>query len=191
MSVLDLQERFLDHSAPYWRENKDMTAIFYSQASELVRTEMFLTTYLLNELSLDSATERGLLVMEHRHGLVDNVQRTLIERRGRIRAAKRGGRNANIPDLEIIMAGFVGGMVDIDIDYDAFVVTIEFVDQLGIPTRIADAQAAMDRALPAYYSIVYQYRYNTYNDIKTAYATYDELVASGLVYSQILTTEGD
>lgn len=189
--IQDLHERFLDRSAPYWRENKDMTAIFWGQAGELVRTDGLITTYLVNELFLDSATAWGLSLMEHRFGLVDNVQRTLTERRGRIRAAKRGGRNANIPDLEIIAAGFIGGMVDINIDYDAFEVTIEFVDQLGIPTRIADVQAAMDRALPAYYTIIYKYRYNTYNDVKTAYATYDELKASGLTYSQVLTTEGD
>ena len=191
MSVLDVQERFLDISAPYWRDNLDMQNIFFAGANEVVRFDTRVMNYLVNEFLTDTMSSWGLTIQEARYGLRDNVQRTVEERRGRLRAAKRGGRNATISDIELIASGFVGGQVEVTPDYDNFIMTVEFVDILGVPTRISDVQAALDKALPAQFSIVYTYRYNTYNDIKTAYATYDELVASGLVYSQILTTEGD
>lgn len=191
MSAQDVLDRFLDVSAPYWRENVDMQAIFMAQAAGADELDGRVLRYLVNEFYTDRMTEWGLRIQESRYGLDDDVQRTLEERRGRLRARKRGGKNATIADLELIAAGFVGGEVEVTIDYDAFTATIEFVDILGVPTRISDVQVAMDRALPAHYHILYAYRYNTYNDIKTAYATYDELVTSGLVYSQILTTEGD
>lgn len=191
MSVLDLQERFLDISAPYWRDNLDMQNIFFAGANEVVRFDTRVMNYLVNEFLTDTMSSWGLTIQEARYGLRDNVQRTVEERRGRLRAAKRGGRNATISDIELIASGFVGGQVEVTPDYDNFIMTVEFVDILGIPTRISDVQAAMDRALPTHYQIIYKYRYNTYNDVKTAYATYDELVASGLTYSQLLTTEGE
>lgn len=191
MSALDLQELFLERSAPYWQENHDMRAIFLAQATELTSVEERLTQYLINEHFIESASDWGLKLLEYKYGLLDDVQRTLEERRGRLRAAKRGGRSATIENMELVASGFVGGEVEITPDYDNFVMTVEFIDILGVPTRISDVQAALDKALPAQFTIVYTYRYNTYNDIKTAYATYDELVASGLVYSQILTTKGD
>lgn len=168
-----------------------MRAIFLAQATELTSVEERLTQYLINEHFIESASDWGLRLLEYKYGLLDDVQRTLEERRGRLRAAKRGGRSATIENMELVASGFVGGEVEITPDYDNFVMTVEFIDILGVPTRISDVQAALDKALPAQFTIVYTYRYNTYNDIKTAYATYDELVASGLVYSQILTTEGD
>lgn len=168
-----------------------MRAIFLAQATELTNVEERLTQYLINEHFIESASDWGLKLLEYKYGLLDDVQRTLEERRGRLRAAKRGGRSATIENMELVASGFVGGEVEITPDYDNFVMTVEFIDILGVPTRISDVQAALDKALPAQFSIVYTYRYNTYNDIKTVYATYDELVSSGLVYSQILTTKGD
>ena len=191
MSVDLLHERFLDESAPYWRENVDMRAILYAYADESYRARNKAVDVLFNEFFTDTASHWGLRLKEELYGIYDGIDRTLIERRGRVRARERGGRVATIGDLEFVAAGFVGGTVEITPDYDNFVMTVEFVDILGIPTRISDVQAALDKALPAYYTIVYTYRYNTYNDVKTAYATYDQLLASGLVYSQVLTTEGD
>ena len=141
MSAVDLQELFLERSAPYWQENLDMRAIFLAQATELTGVEERLTQYLINEHFIESASDWGLKLLEYKYGLLDDVQRTLEERRGRLRAAKRGGRSATIANMELVASGFVGGEVEITPDYDNFVMTVEFVDILGVPTRISDVQA--------------------------------------------------
>lgn len=191
MSAVDLQGLFLERSAPYWQDNLDMRAIFLAQATELHATEERVTQYLLNEQFIASASEWGLTLLEDKYGILDGVERTLDERRGRLRAAKRGGRSATIASIELIASSFTGGEVVLTMDYDNFTVTVEFVDTLGVPTRISDVQSALDRAFPAYYQIVYALKYNTYDDIRATYATYDDLAASGLTYDQLLTTEGD
>lgn len=177
MSVLDLQERFLDISAPYWRDNLDMQNVFYAGASEVVRTDTRVMDYLINEFLTDTMSSWGLTIQEYRYGLRDNIQRTLEERRGRLRAAKRGGRNATIADMELVAAGFVGGEVDITIDYDNFVANIRFVGVLGIPSRLPDVQAAMHRALPAQYGITYTYRYQTWNEYDGYALTWNQIDA--------------
>lgn len=164
MSAVDLQELFLERSAPYWRENLDMRAIFYAQATELTATDERITQYLINEHFIESASDWGLRLLEYKYGLLDDAKRTLTERRGRLRAAKRGGRTATIANMELVASGFVGGEVDITIDYDAFMVDIRFVGVLGIPSRLQDVQVAMERALPAYYGITYTYRYQTWSE---------------------------
>ncbi len=61
----------------------------------------------------------------------------------------RGGKALTIEDLEALAGVFTGGLVDITIDYDAFVYTIEFRDTYGIPERIEDVQQALARDIPA------------------------------------------
>ena len=189
--ALDMQEEMFSMSAPYWRENYDMASVFLAASFALSREQDTIDRYLYSELMTATATDWGLSLKEDYYGLRDGVARTLDERRGRIRAAKRGGRVLTVEDLENVASAFSGGLVNITIDYDAFLYTIEFVDQLGIPTRIKDVQDALARSIPAYFDIVYKYRYNTYGDIKTLYATYQQLKDSGLTYEQILTVEGD
>ena len=187
--IRDLHERFLDRSAPYWRENRDMGAIFWGQAGELARVRELVDTYLVNEQYIDSATSWGLSVMEHRYGLLDNVQRTEEERRGRIRAVRRGRGNATIEEIKLIASGFAGGTVNLVVDYDNFVVTVEFVDTFGIPTRIADVQAALDKAFPAFWDIIYNFRFNAYRDIRLYFGTYQSLSDARLSYRQLLLTD--
>lgn len=189
--ALDMQEDMFSMSAPYWRENYDMASVFLAASFALSREQDTIDRYLYSELMTATATDWGLSLKEDYYGLRDGVARTLDERRGRIRAAKRGGKVLTVEDLENVASAFAGGLVNITIDYDAFLYTIEFVDQLGIPTRIKDVQDALARAIPAYFDIVYKYRYNTYGDVKTLYATYQQLKDSGLTYEQILTAEGD
>lgn len=189
MSALDLTQRFLDMSADYWRENTDMCAIFTAQASELDHAQYLITEQLYNELYVDTATTWGLSYFEERYGLDDTVERTLEERRGRIRAAKRGANVTSIQDLERIAGAFAGGTVSITIDHDAFRVDVTFVDQRGVPTRIQDVQDAINAVMPAYYAIVYDYRYNTYGKVKQLFGTYGELDDSRITYAQLLLAD--
>lgn len=189
MSVTLLQQRFLDMSAPYWRDNLDMNAIFYAQASIAYDARQKVDDILFNEFFTDTASDWGLRLKEELYGMYDGTERTLTERRGRIRARERGGRVATKRDLEFVAASFVGGKVDITPDYDNFVMTVEFVDTFGIPTRIADVQAALDKVFPAYWDIIYNFRFNVYRDIGLYFGTYQSLSDARLSYRQLLLTD--
>ena len=177
MSVTLLQQRFLDMSAPYWRDNLDMNAIFYAQASIAYDARQKVDDILFNEFFTDTASDWGLRLKEELYGMYDGTERTLTERRGRIRARERGGRVTTKRDLEFVAAGFVGGEVEITIDYDNFVANVRFVGVLGIPSRLPDVQDAMHRALPAYYGITYTYRYQTWTEYDGYALTWNQIDA--------------
>lgn len=189
MSVAILHDRFLDMSAPYWRDNIDMSGILYSYAAELQAQGAKIDDTLYNEFFTETASDWGLRLKEELYSLYDGIERTLEERRGRIRAFEAGGNVVTIADLERIAGSFVGGTVKITIDYDAFRVNIDFIDQRGVPSRIADVEAALSRALPGYYEIFFNYKFNSYRDIKLYFDTYQAIKDTRLTYFQLLQTD--
>ncbi|WP_026831459.1 putative phage tail protein [Exiguobacterium antarcticum] len=187
----DMQQEFLDMSADYWREHLDMNSIFLAGAHALSQQQETIDRYLYSELLIETATDWGLSLKEDFYGLRDGIARSLDARRSRLRAAMRGGKALTIEDLEKQAGVFTGGLVDIEIDYDNFIYTIEFRDTYGIPERIEDVQQALARDIPAYYAIVYKFKFTTYHTVKNYFDDYAELKAANLTYKQLLVRKLD
>ncbi|WP_313533020.1 putative phage tail protein [Exiguobacterium sp.] len=187
----EMQQEFLDMSADYWREHLDMNSIFLAGAYALSQQQETIDRYLYSELLIETATDWGLSLKEDFYGLRDGIARSLDARRSRLRAKMRGGKALTIEDLEKQASVFTGGLVDITIDYDAFVYTVEFRDTYGIPERIEDVQQALARDIPAYYAIVYKFKFTTYHIVKNYFDDYAELKNTHLTYKQLLVRKLD
>lgn len=187
----EMQQEFLDMSADYWREHLDMNSIFLAGAYALSKQQETIDRYLYSELLIETATDWGLSLKEDFYGLRDKFERSLDARRSRLRAKMRGGNALTVDDLEAQAGVFTGGLVDITIDYDAFVYTIEFRDTYGIPERIEDVQEVLARDIPAYFAIVYKFKFTTYHTVKNYFDDYAELKATHLTYKQLLVRKLD
>lgn len=125
---LDRLETYLDISAPYWRDNKDMVAIFSSYASLITGVEMTVDDYLINERLVESATEWGLHIMETQYGLTVEPSYTLDDRRAQILAAKRKDNFANESRLYSVAAA-LGLKVELIRNTDGFVLEVDIISE--------------------------------------------------------------
>ncbi|WP_214788585.1 putative phage tail protein [Exiguobacterium sp. s21] len=125
---LDRLETYLDISAPYWRDNRDMVAIFSSYASLITGVEMMVDDYLINERLVESATEWGLHIMETQYGLRVEPAYSLDDRRAQILAAKRKDNFANESRLHSVAAA-LGLKVELIRNADGFVLEVDIIGE--------------------------------------------------------------
>lgn len=128
LNALDRLENYLDTSAPYWRDNKDMVAIFSSYASLITSVEMAVDDYLINERLAESATEWGLHIMETQYGLDVEPSYSLDDRRAQILTAKRKDNFANESRLYSV-ASALGLKVEIIRNVDGFVLEVDIISE--------------------------------------------------------------
>lgn len=158
-TALDKFERFLDMSAPYWRENKDMQSIFVAYASLIASIETTIDETLTNERFVASATEVGIAMMELQYGLLEDETLTLDDRRARLLAAKRKSQNVNEAYLKNV-AGGLGLTVEIVRNMDGFVIE---VDVLGEDKPIDEGllYKTFREIIPAYLDLLYRVKIKT------------------------------
>lgn len=153
-TALDKFERFLDMSAPYWRENKDMQSIFVAYASLIASIETTIDETLTNERFVASATEAGIALMELQYGLPEDETLSLDDRRARLLAAKRKSQNVNEAYLKNV-AGGLGLTVDIVRNIDGFVIEVEVLDETK-PIDEALLYKTFREIIPAYLDMLYR-----------------------------------
>ena len=153
-TALDKFERFLDMSAPYWRENKDMQSIFVAYASLIASIETTIDETLTNERFVASATEAGIALMELQYGLPEDETLSLDDRRARLLAAKRKSQNVNEAYLKNI-AGGLGLTVEIVRNMDGFVIEVEVLDETK-PIDEALLYKTFREIIPAYLDMLYR-----------------------------------
>lgn len=158
-TALDKFERFLDMSAPYWRENKDMESIFVAYASLIASIETTIDETLTNERFVASATEAGIALMELQYGLPEDETLSLDDRRARLLAAKRKSQNVNEAYLKNV-AGGLGLTVEIVRNMDGFVIE---VDVLGEDKPIDEGllYKTFREIIPAYLDLLYRVKIKT------------------------------
>jgi uncharacterized protein YmfQ (DUF2313 family) len=186
-TVLDKLERFLDMSAPYWRENLDMQSIFAAYASLIASIETTIDETLTNERFVASATEAGIALMELQYGLPEDETLSLEDRRARLLAAKRKTQNVNEAYLKNV-AGGLGLTVEIVRNMDGFVIE---VDVLGEDKPIDEGllYKTFREIIPAYLDLLYRVKIKT-NLILQHVLVLNEVRAPMLNQYRMTTTPG-
>ena len=186
-TALDKFERFLDMSAPYWRENKDMQSIFVSYASLIASIETTIDETLTNERFVASATEAGIAMMEVQYGLKEDASLTLDDRRARLLAAKRKSQNVNEVYLKNVAAG-LGLIVEIVRNMDGFVIE---VDVLGEDKPIDEGllYKTFREIIPAYLDLLYRVKIKTNLSLEHVLIL-NEVRAPMLNQTRMMTTPG-
>ena len=166
-TALDKLERFLDMSAPYWRENKDMQSIFAAYAALIESLEETVNEVLTNERFVASATEAGILLMESQYKLKEDPELTLDDRRARILVAKRKSQNVNEAYLKNV-AGGLGLEVDIIRNMDGFTIEVEVTDE-DKPIDEALLYKTFREIIPAYLDMLYRVKVRANVRLSSAY----------------------
>lgn len=153
-NALDRLETYLDISAPYWRDNKDMIAIFSSYASLITGVETVVDDYLLNERLVASATEWGLHIMETQYGLEVEPSYTLDDRRAQILVAKRKDNYVNEARMHSVAAG-LGLKVELIRNADGFALEVDVISE-DRPIDEGLLYRVFREIIPAYLDLLYR-----------------------------------
>ena len=85
----------------------------------------------------------------------------------------RGSGNCTISHIKYVAKCYGYGDIDLDEDFERYRLTITFISTLGIPPRLDDFKKTMRTIIPAHISIDYNFKYNTWDDVKKAGLTWD------------------
>ena len=118
---------------------------------------------LLNQFFVNSATY-GLDNWESMLGISKNTF-DYATRRENIKAKMRSRGTTSIDVIKNICEAYSNGIVDIIVDHENFVFTIDFVGSLGIPKAFAEMDKAIEEVKPCHLEHKYKFNYNTNRDI--------------------------
>lgn len=186
-TALDKLERFLDMSAPYWRENKDMQSIFAAYASLITGVEQTVNDVLMNERFVSSATEAGIAMMEVQYSLKEDASLTLDDRRARLLAAKRKSQNVNEAYLKNVAAG-LGLIVEIVRNMDGFVIEVDVIGE-DKPIDEGLLYKTFREIIPAYLDLLYRVKIKANLSLEHK-VTVNEVRAPLLNQYRMMTTPG-
>ena len=94
-------------------------------------------------------------------------------RRENIKAKMRSRGTTTMSFIKNICEAYSNGIVDIIVDHENFVFTIDFVGSLGVPKAFAEMDKAIEEVKPCHLEHKYKFNYNTNRDISKY--THEEL----------------
>ena len=134
---------------------------------------------LLNQFFLDGATY-GLDSWEKMLGISKN-NFDYTTRRENIKAKMRSKGTTTISFIKNICEAYSNGIVDVIVDHENFVFTIDFVGSIGIPQAFAELDKTISEIKPCHLAHSYKFNYNTHADLskftheQLANYTHDEI----------------
>lgn len=151
------------------RKSKVYQEIFKVQAEQL-HTRSEAVKDLKKQLRVDTATW-ALEIYERAAGLVVDTTKPLSERRSRIKAKLRGVGKVDSELIKLVVSSWTGGIIDVD--FSDSVITLKFIDPVGIPENMIDVYLAVDEIKPAHLAVIYEFIYNIWANV--AQLTWGEL----------------
>lgn len=143
---------------------------------------------MFRQLFLNSATW-GLPEWEMLAGLEINPGLDYQTRRSNVKAAFRSLGVTSPERLKQICKAYTNGDVEvIEHPYDYHYI-IKFISMIGIPPRIDQVKKMIDLVNPAHLSWEFQFKYNTWGDLKKTGKTGAEVKASGRSVQQLREEE--
>ena len=92
---------------------------------------------------------------------------------------------STVEHIKNVADGYYGGETDIIERYADYTIVVKFTSSYGIPSNLADLQAVLREIVPAHLAIEYEFKFVTYDVLKTAYGTYDDVLLSEHTYDGI------
>lgn len=175
--------QLLDYVPPYYAELLESSEILSAENAEIARLNANIND-LLAQFNVATATW-GLREWERIVGVKTDTSKTLGERRSVVIAKLRGAGVVTKAHVENVAESFRGGDVEVIEKYAEYTVVIKFVSDYGVPTNIDDLTDILREIIPAHLAIEYEFKFVTYNMLKGAYATYDDVLATGRSYTEI------
>lgn len=100
------------------------------------------------------------------------------ERRDRLVARMRGWGSANKDLIKSIASSYTYGTVTVQDQNDgeaAYVVVVQLIDALGIPSTFNEFSAALRAAIPAHLGVTFIFNFMTWDDLDAANWTWNQI----------------
>ncbi|GKU79281.1 putative phage tail protein [Paenibacillus sp. L3-i20] len=107
----------------------------------------------------------GLRYYEESLHIPVDLNDSLDNRRGRVLSRWRSPGNFSAALVKTVCESFVNGQVDVSIDLTTSTVNIKFNGDLGIPSKIADVDEAVENIIHAHLGKQFTYRYLKINEV--------------------------
>lgn len=122
---------------------------------------------------------------ESQLGLPPNPALTTQERQDRVVSRLRGYGTCTAAVVKQVAASYQHGTIDVVEDHAAYTVYILFTDTTGVPSNMADLQAALRAVIPAHLEIVYLFNWFTWAELNAENWTWAALDALNLTWAQL------
>lgn len=175
--------QLIDYVPSYYDELLESSELLSAEDAEFERLNASIDDLLL-QFNVSTATW-GLREWERICGVATDVSKPLGERRSVIIAKLRGAGVVTVPHIENVSESFLGGDIEVIERYSEYTIAIKFVSDYGVPSNIDDLTKILREIIPAHLAIEYAFKFVTYDALKDAYATYDDVVASGKTYTEL------
>ncbi|KIL79603.1 Phage-like element pbsx protein xkdT [Bacillus badius] len=170
----------------FWQDIKEMKNHHDRSAEELALFAVEFFRYVDSRSAL-TADAQKLIKWEVMLGIPVDTSKSLSERRSVVIAKLRGIGTVTKELVKLTAESFEFGEVEV-IEGDG-TVTIKFISELGLPPDLSDIQKALRDIVPAHLEIFYEFKYNTFAMVKANFATFEDLLNSGLTFEELLTTK--
>ncbi|OLN21871.1 hypothetical protein BTO30_12545 [Domibacillus antri] len=147
----------LNHLPEVFRDSPDFKEMCRVEGKIWDRLEQHIAD-VLNNAFIDRATW-GLAKMEDEFRIPVDLKKSLVQRRGVIKAKKRGWGKLSDTLIKSIVESFQNGTVDVQPIKGQSKFLITFKDVIGTPPSIEDIEEAVRKVIPSHRVIQYQYRY--------------------------------
>lgn len=177
--------KLIDYVPPYYDELLESSELLSAEDAEFARLNASIDDLLL-QFNVSTATW-GLREWERICGITIDANKTLGERRSNVKARLRGYGVVTANHIKSVADGYYGGETEIIEKYSEYTIVIKFTSSYGIPTNLADLQAVLREIIPAHLAIEYVFKFVTYDVLKGTYATYNDVLATGFTYADLIT----
>jgi Uncharacterised protein conserved in bacteria (DUF2313) len=181
----NIERDMFDYMPKEYEDYRESRAIVQSEAVEFEALHADIAD-VLAQFFIDTATW-GLSNWESLVGVTVDESKPLSQRRSVVKSKLRGVGTVTVGLIKNVAESWYGGEVEVTEQSALYTVTVEFVSSYGVPENLADVEKALLDIIPAHLELAFEFRYVTYDAMKTQYASYDAVVATTFTYDEMIT----
>lgn len=151
------EEGMLTYLPEVFRDSPDFKEMCRVEGTIWGRLEQHISEVLHNTL-IDQATW-GLTVLEKEIKIPVDLAKPLDQRRGVLKAKKRGSGTLSAQLIKSVAESFENGAVEVQPLKGQSTFLITFNDTYGVPDNLEDIKAALRKIIPAHRLVQFQFKY--------------------------------
>lgn len=170
-------------------ENDSRQKLIYEKLTNRLNWLESIFKEVVDNAFIKTMNEEALSKAEKEFNIIPSLDQTLEDRKAVLISTLRGIGVTNIARIKNIVESFTNGKVEVITDNPHYFFKVKFVSEMGIPPRINDVKKAIDKVKPAHLDYDFEFKYNTWDDIKRAGITWDYCKTHGITWEDLRTKD--
>ena len=170
-------------------ENDSRQQLIYEKLTNRLNWLESIFKEIVDNAFIKTMNEEALSKAEKEFNIIPSLDQTLEDRKAVLISTLRGIGVTNIARIKNIVESFTNGKVEVITDNPHYFFKVKFVSEMGIPHRINDVRKAIDKVKPAHLDYDFEFKYNTWDDIKRAGITWDYCKTHGITWEDLKTKD--